>query len=359
DDTVDTLNHTVNLNINVPKFYNWVGRIGYQYQSLYNRLPNTIDTEINQFSLSADHPIDIYDFKGTITHGIMARKTYNYTSKSLDVSPTFAIRLVRGPHSLDYNINRLDQRRLTTGGTDVLTTTQALNYRYTKDRHIIGLEAQSGYRVPDPGRSIDYYKLSAFWTYQFDKPPVTVAARPIAPVKEEIPSPKAMLFDITNIPPGAKLDDAVSILKKNNIIKSVEEENLLVYETRILEEIDLRQRLAVIHRNNRITKSAIIIDLGFMDRPGEIIQTFERIRSTLLNTYGNPSGFYERGSVGPNLLSDIRTGQFIRITEWSRPGGIIRFGMPRRLDNQVRMEIQFAPTFPQYTETLWSVEEVR
>lgn len=358
DDTVDTLTDTINLNINVPKIYGWTGRIGYQYQNLYNRVAGTEDTEINQISLSADHAIEIFNFKGSITPGVMFRKTANYSSKSSDFSPTFAIRLAGGPHSIDYNINRLDQRRLKTGGTDVLTTTQALNYRYTKDKHIIGLEVSSGYRVPDPGRPIDYYKISAFWTYQFEKQPV-IAGRAIAPPKEEIPAPKAIYFDISNLSPATKVEDAIARLKRSNIIKPVEEENLLIYETRIFEEIDLRQRLALLHKNNKLTKSAIIIDLGFIDRPNQIIQTFERVRSILLNAYGNPSGFYERGNVGPNLLADIRNGFFIRITEWSRPGGIIRFGMPRRLDGQVRMEIQFAESFPQYTETLWSIEEVR
>jgi hypothetical protein len=30
----------------------------------------------------------------------------------------------------------------------------------------------------------------------------------------------------------------------------------------------------------------------------------------------------------------------VRIMEWGRPAGMIRFGIPRRLDRQVGMEVQ-------------------
>jgi len=89
------------------------------------------------------------------------------------------------------------------------------------------------------------------------------------------------------------------------------------------------------------------------------MQSYEKIRSTLMDTYGRPSDFFERGTVTPRMLDDIRTGTFIRIMEWKRPQGTIRFGIPRRLDGKVRMELQFAEGFPPYGETLWSLEEVR
>ena len=59
------------------------------------------------------------------------------------------------------------------------------------------------------------------------------------------------------------------------------------------------------------------------------------------------------------LVRDINTKTLIRVMEWDTPTGIIRFGIPRRCDGQVRMEIQQRQSFPPPSETLWSIEAVR
>jgi hypothetical protein len=164
---------------------------------------------------------------------------------------------------------------------------------------------------------------------------------------------------LASFAPGAKMDEAEKQLIAKGIVNPVRQENFLLYETRVFDEIDLRQRLVLIQKNNALNRSAVIIDFAYLEQPDDIMQTFQRILSILLDRYGNPSSFYEKGETGGRLLSDIRNGRFIRLTEWSRPGGVIRFGMPRRLDGQVRMEIQFAESFPPLSETLWSLEEIK
>jgi tRNA threonylcarbamoyl adenosine modification protein (Sua5/YciO/YrdC/YwlC family) len=51
--------------------------------------------------------------------------------------------------------------------------------------------------------------------------------------------------------------------------------------------------------------------------------------------------------------------QFIRLPEWRTPEGTIRFGIPRRLDRIVRMEVQIARSFPDPTQTRWSFDDLR
>ncbi|MCX8110329.1 MAG: hypothetical protein N3D15_03650 [Syntrophorhabdaceae bacterium] len=359
DRTVDTLTNNINLNLNIPKIAGWVARLGYQYQNMYNRVPGSNDNEVNQVTLNATHGLSFWNIDSSITPGFVLRKINNPTSRAWEVNPTLALALKTGKHSLDYNLSWYDQRRLIANNPDITTTTQSLNYRYTEKKYIVGVECSSGYRVPDPGRSIDYYKIGAFFTYYFEKPVTKVppVKTDLTMVATSIPSP--MIVDIAALPPGLKIDQAKEILKKNNIVDPVSQDDLLIYEARVFEEIELRQRLALIQKNNLINKSAIIVDFNITDRPADIMQTYQRVSSILLNKYGTPTNFYERGTVGANLMDDIRNGNFIRISEWSRPGGVIRLGLPRRLDGRVRMEIQFAPSFPPPGETLWSVEEVR
>jgi len=358
-DSIDNLTHNVNLNVNIPKIAGWTGRLGYQYLNFFNRLPDAGDSASHQFSLSADHLLDFLGCRGAVTPGVVLRKINSDTGDSFDVSPTIAFRLTRGPHSLDYTLSRTDQRRYVTDGIDMITTTQALNYRFTLNNHSFGLELSSGYQNPDPGQTIDYYKLAAFWTYSFDKPAKTPGRGKAAEERREIPEMPAKAFDLASFAPGAKMDEAEKQLIAKGIVNPVRQENFLLYETRVFDEIDLRQRLVLIQKNNALNRSAVIIDFAYLEQPDDIMQTFQRILSILLDRYGNPSSFYEKGETGGRLLSDIRNGRFIRLTEWSRPGGVIRFGMPRRLDGQVRMEIQFAESFPPLSETLWSLEEIK
>jgi len=359
DRTTDALTQNVNLNLNIPKIANWTGRVGYQYQNMYNRVPGSNDNEVNQLSINADHPLSFRNINGSITPGFVVRKINNPTSRAWEVNPTLALSLRTGQHSLDYNLSWYDQRRLIANNPDVGTTTQSLNYRYTVKKYIFGIECSSGYRVPDPGRSTDYYKIGAFLTYYFEKQVTKMQPVKTDIAKADIPAPSAMTTDISYLTPGLKIDAVTETLRKNNIVNPLSEEGLLVYETRLIEEIEFRQRLALVHKNNILRKSAMIIDFGFMERPDDMMQVFQRIRSILLDRYGTPTNFYERGTVSRNLINDIQSGNFIRITEWSKPGGVIRFGIPRRLDGQIRMEVQFADSFPPYGETLWSVEEVR
>ncbi len=358
DETTDSLTHNININLNLPKVAGWIPRLGYQYQNMYNRVPGSNDNEINQINLNATHTLSFWTIEGSITPGVVVRKINNPTSRAWEYNPTLALNLKKDKHSLDYNLSWYDQRRLIVNNPDLTTTTMSLNYRYTEKKYIIGFECSSGYRVPDPGRSTDYYKIGAYFTYYFEKPPVKIQAVK-ADIAPAAPIPSPVIVDIAALPPGLKLTNATDILKQKNIVKPVSQDGILVYEARVFEEIELRQRIALIHKNDILNKSAVIIDFNITDRPQDIMQAYQRVTSILIEKYGNPTNFYERGTFGVNLVDDIRNDRFIRYSEWSRPNGTIRFGIPRKLDGKIRMELQFASTFPPPGETLWSIEEVR
>jgi len=139
------------------------------------------------------------------------------------------------------------------------TLTNNLSYRYTTKKHLFGVEYVSGYRTPDPGRSTDSYKIGAFWTYYFEKT-IVAEAGAAEPASVQAAGPSPLNFDIAAIPPGSKLDAAIELLKKRNITGPVEEPGLMVYETRVFEEFDLRQRIALVYKNGLVRTSAVIID---------------------------------------------------------------------------------------------------
>ncbi len=107
-----------------------------------------------------------------------------------------------------------------------------------------------------------------------------------------------------------------------------------------------------------MTKVALVIDFDDVGNPETVRQTFERVRSILLKRFGAPLDTVEQGKFGPTLARDVNNGSFVRITAWQTDKGTVRFGIPQRLDRQIRMELQYAPAFPSRTDTFWSVEEI-
>lgn len=83
------------------------------------------------------------------------------------------------------------------------------------------------------------------------------------------------------------------------------------------------------------------------------------MRQALIRRYGAPASVFNRGDFRATLVDNAQTDQFIRLTEWRTAEGTIRFGMPRRLDRIVRMEVQLARSFPDATQTRWSFDELR
>lgn len=132
-----------------------------------------------------------------------------------------------------------------------------------------------------------------------------------------------------------------------------------LFEVRALDDIDLRQRLVVGYARGRVARTALIIELEDVGDVDTTSQTFERIREILIQRYGAPARTFVEGSFTDSFEDDVNSDWLIRTVEWDRPSGVLRYGIPRRLDRQVRLEIQFAPGFPPPRQTLWSVEAVR
>jgi len=126
-----------------------------------------------------------------------------------------------------------------------------------------------------------------------------------------------------------------------------------------LPEIDERQRLALVPDGGELRLAAVIVDPEDPVDGAEVRRLYERIQKFLLERYGRPARVREEGEWPQNPQEAVNGRQLVRLTEWDLDGGVLRLGIPRRLDRRVRIEIQFAAGFPPETETLWSIETVR
>ena len=362
-DTVDMRNRTVNLNLSKPVYGKWNAQLGIFYQKLNNRVPGATDTKTEQLSLSGDHPLSLFGFQGNIAPGFILRDIDDTASEGSVILPTLSLMMQRGPHSINYSTSYNYQDRFSPQSYDVSTFSNNLIYRYTLEKDIVGVELTSEHRDPKALMNTASYRFAVYWTHYFEKQAgamkqAKVTAAGVVPEAGAAGVSRAPLY-LQELAPGADMRQVKERLARADIKGAQELPGVLVYNTRLLEEIDQRQRLALVHDKGFLEKSVLIIDFEDVGRPDNVMLTIERVRDQLIRRYGTPSAVYNIGEVTPNLVSDIQNGRFIRITEWSVPGGIIRFGVPRRLDGQIRMEVQFAKSFPPPRDAFWSIETAR
>ncbi|MFQ5786650.1 MAG: hypothetical protein ACE5H1_01585, partial [Thermodesulfobacteriota bacterium] len=355
---------TINASFNRPLFAGWNGQVDIYYQNLINQVHGSNDSFTRMVTLSADHDLKLLGFEGNVRPGVMIRQIDEIDNGTDDLFPKLAVNLRKGNHSFGYNMEYSIQNRRVTSSTDIKTLKQNFNYRYTTENNTFGVEINSADRNPDPGSVSKSLRVAVFWTHQIGK---TVRLsklfrktprRPSEPYTLPLPSTKGTA-DLSELSPGVDMETIKERLARAKITGAYEQANLTTYEVILLDEIDQRQRLALVHEEGKLQKAALIIEFDDVGNLDDLIQTFERVRKELMDRYGNPIKFFDKGEFSATLVDDISRGKFIRIMEWSMPGGIIRYGIPRRLDGQIRMEVQFADSFPPESDTLWSIDNVK
>lgn len=349
--TKDHVVKVVNINLIRPIYGNWNGRLGLFYRGIDQQVTGSSSTTLRQISLAADHPASFYGFNGSISTGFVIRKLHT-PNRSVELFPALGIFASKGPHVIGYNMSFNQQDRKYSGGIDTDTLSHTFSYRYNLRQDTIGVEFTNIDRNPDPGQSTASYLVSVFWQHSFSRP---------AKVHRVVQSSRmewGKEFRLIDLRPGMKLDKAKRRLLQAGIKGESRLAGAYAYETRLFETIDRRQRLVLIPDGKTLKKTLIIIEPDRSDTPADIMRIFEEIRSILIERYGTPSNFFEKGMVNKALWKNINTGEFVRVSEWNVPGGIIRFGIPRRLDRQIRIEIQFAEEFPSIRDTFWSIEAI-
>jgi len=355
--TSNNISSTLAASLNKPLAYGVNFRPSFFFQKNHSKVANTDDTTTIQPGAGFDVPIMYKNITGIISPGIVYRRVNDGNSRSDTFTFTLSMNLNKNPHSLTVDFNTINQHYRADGVPDVATFSPHILYKFIYKSHTFGAEFNYDGRSPDPGTYTKSTRVAAFWTYHFDKPSkqVTVSAPVQVPAdRQELISP--LKFD--DLTPGMNIKTALTRLADANIKSPTELPDLFIYNTPFFEEIMERQKLALVQKGLTLNKSLVVIDFDDLRNPNSMMQTFERTRDLMIRKFGPPQTF-DRGTVTPNLINEINNGSFIRLAEWTRPGGTIRFGIPRRVDGRIRMELQYAASFPSPTETLWSVEEVR
>ncbi len=366
-ETVESLSINWNGDLSSEVGWGWLGRLGWVVRDDNDKTAANADSTTVEVSTSADHDFSLGPFDGVVTPGFLMRFIVDGTPDSDEFQPTLAVRAGARGHSVGFNYGALIQERESgAGATDFKRHTITADYTVEVGRNRFGTEFEYLGLDRKPGEDTDAWNLGIFWTFTFDRPGRPIAPghpafleRPSAEVTQPLVAANIKAGDPGEIAPGLPLAETRKRLTQIGIVGGVAQTDLDVYETPVLRRIDQRQRLVVIHDDETVLASALIIELddaGAIETAG---QRFERVREELIKRYGPPVRGLERGQFGATLLRDVNTDQLIRIVEWDLPHGVLRFGIPRRYDGQVRMELQHRQSFPPPAETHWSIEAVR
>ncbi|HXR58978.1 MAG TPA: hypothetical protein VN747_06635, partial [Burkholderiales bacterium] len=331
-------------------------RVGFGYLDNDARATPAGGSITKDILATVSHAAQLWGWRGNVSYGGTLRQIDGGPSESRQFLPLASLSMAQGRHSVLASYSYAHLNLLDPAQIDSRTTSIAIAYRYDLPQDKLGVELNTNYRNAVPGSYTEAYRLMFTWAHAFERPQLAQLGR--APLGAAPPGAGAL--DLRELAPGRPLQALEQRLQALGLRAPTRPApGLLVYDTRLLDEIDQRQRLAILLEGGEIERSGLVIDFDDVGSPNTVAQTFERVRQALIRRYGAPSSVFNRGEFRPQLVDDVNSDQFIRLSEWRTPEGTIRFGIPRRLDRIVRMELQLARAFPDPTQTRWSFDDLR
>jgi len=366
NDTTDRRTDVVRANLSRRLAEKWTGNLGLYSQRDKDKAADQGPSWNNEVRVGATRQLTLLGGRGSISPGLSHRRNQG-DADAREWNPTLGLHFTRGRHRLSLNAAANSQQRIDDNTIDVNTCTMAANYNYTRGPHTLGVEVDRSAYDPDDDDSTASLKCAVWYSLRFGArySPAqrrftlgTGAAAPAATASAAPGQPELRL--LTELRPGQDLAAARQWLSRTYGIEGgVRMPQFDVFEVRLLPEFDQRQRLVLQHDGQRLEKVGLIVEIEDVGTPDTVAQTFSRMRDTVVRTFGRPKVAVEDGEFGANLARDLGLGRFVRAYDWDAPGGLLRFGLPRRLDEVVRIEIQHADRFPAVREGLWTFSPVQ
>jgi len=321
------------------------------------------DADTGEVDVSLNRLVSWSNFTGAISPGLTYRDVDSGPGEGEDWEPTIAVNLSDSIHSFRASYAYLDQSRDVNSAQSLSTQSLSLHYHYSFRQHEIGLDGAWYDRDPDKGNDTEASKISVYWTWYLDRPAKSTAYSSSAARLDPAASLDGpLILDQTllvRLAPGQNLDVVMEKMSASGAPTPSRQGDVIIYELPLLQSITLRQRVALLQRDRVVDKVTLIIDFADDGTPQTAQQDFEQVREVMIRSFGSPSQTFEVGQFGLAYIVGVNSNRLIRNVEWETGQGVLRLGMPRRIDSTVRMELQHAPAFAPPRNTMWSINEVR
>lgn len=355
--TTDTTTSSVSVGFTKPLSANFTGNLDVFYQLIDPHTMGTTSTTTWQGTTGVIYTFAFDGVRGTVSPQLLSRRIINPASNSQDWQPSVNLNMISGPHTLNVSERILFQDRMSVGGVSVTTMTANANYRVRYEAHTFGVEMDWITRDPTSGGTTDSFRFGIFWRIEFDRPAPSLAMAPRSSAPSEDFATGLDVFNSLRL--GSPLGEVRDRLTQEGFVVAQDRPGLLIYEVQLLTLIPQRQRLVLVHDGQRLQRTVFIIDFDPNQPTLSILQTIDRVRQLVLTQYGTPKTFFEDGEFGGDPIGELRRGDVSRALEWDHPDGLLRYGVPLRVDGQVRIELTLAPQLQTIRDPLWSVQEVQ
>ena len=362
NDAVYRVSQSAKMNLAMPLGI-WSGRLGLSavqnrdYRSASGRITQNLEA-----TLGGATKLAMAGFKGSFSPSLVLRRATTNPVWTDAYGMNLGIQLAQAGHQIGLNGSLLRQEYQASAISSDFNGSASATYRFTKGGHTIGLDADYAYRGPEPGSATNSYRFGISYTIRFDKPAeVTFAAASASLFDGKETSglrPTARPASGDSLFIGKTIAEARQELTNIGITGAVELPGVLVYETQLLDTLNQRQRLAIVHKDGRIVKTVLIVAFDDTGDLRTVKQTYELARSTFMQRFGRPTTVRDSGDITPYFVQDLQSGRLVRLMEWRTGNSSIRFGIPQRLDRQIRMELHTGTNLPPLDDPYWSLDEV-
>lgn len=358
--TIDEFTLSQQIDLTLPLGDVWTASAGGSYTAVDDR--NAFERITRELSADLIRSVEFGGWAGSWSIGLVGRDITGGSAASGQYGGRLGLNIGRDAHRVDASYEVLLQDGHAAGGQGSFVQTAGLAYSYTSGQHSFGIDAVYNDRDQDPGGEAGAHRIGLFYRYSFFKPaasPSSAMNAAMGATAGPIVGPSGAPPDILALTPGLNLSETIDLLSASGLGRPARFGTARVWEVRMLEETPQRQRLVLVGDSGRIDTSAVIVDFDGLGSGSLAERTFERVLDELIDRYGTPGRTFEDGVFADDFAAAVNAQRLVRVYEWETPQGIIRFGVPRRIDGQVRMEIQYAAGFPPPGVTRWSIEAVR
>lgn len=362
--------HNYRLSLDARLYKQWGGGFNFSGQHIKDQaFPSVIIPR--QYGIEITHPLKFWGATGVGGTEVTFRNVSSSFVESTEYGQEFFMSLSKGVHRLNLSAEVYREEARTPNSDNVISANFDGSYELVLDTHRFAFDFEIHDRNPNAVKPTQDYRFGLRYTFAFDKPAGAdirdfsfkdgYKRAPVAPLVERavLESDASSTLDWFNqLAPGKLFSLSLPWLENARVTGHERSDGVWVYEKRLFADIAARQRLVIQVKDDVIQNTAWLIDLNEGVDAHEAEEIYHRIQNRLLTRFGNPSANLEEGDFA-SYRADILNGSLKRVTEWDLTQGRMRFGLPQRLDQKVRIEIQYADNFPPLREGSWSLESLR
>lgn len=356
DESVTTHSQTYTTGMSLSKTItdDLSGRYGFRYRKLHNNITAAI-TEAHDHTLGADYRWVYGDVSGTFSPGVVITESTTGTRHSLQYGPQLSANAVVGGHSFNINYQNNNTEEYVPPSNNIFSETASGRYSYTTGVHTVSVSGDYFQRSPDAADDTQAWRVGVNYTIHFSNAPDATDVVPEAKTAKtamEVSADELLRKPELGLTQTALLEK----LKKENLSPTVSN-NIITVTDDVFSRIAASQRVVYEMKDGKLSRHGVIFE-NTSDSSSALERDYKTILSELVRIYGRPTTNLVDGAFTETLSADLASGTVRRVHEWQLSDRTIRFGLPRHMNNNLRLELVGAATQPSINNPVWGFDRV-